>query len=62
MKARFIQCELCKKEMPLESCELAAYCTVIDGEEYIFCCEVYAKNYREKREKKRVKTRQISRE
>ena len=49
MKARFIQCELCKKEIPLESCELAAYHTVIDGKKYVFCCEACAKSYQRKR-------------
>ena len=61
MKSKFVQCELCKKEMPLESCELAAYCTVIDGEEYVFCCKACAKSYREKRKEQRAKTRQFSR-
>lgn len=50
MEARFIQCELCKKGIPLESCELATYCTVIEGKEYVFCCETCAKSYRKKRE------------
>ncbi len=62
MKAKFIQCELCKKEIPLESCELATYRTVIDGKEYIFCCEACAKSYWRKRREQRAKTRQVSRE
>ena len=49
MKARFIQCELCRKEIPLESCELATYRTVIDGKDCVFCCEACAKRYRRKR-------------
>jgi len=62
MEARFIQCELCKKGIPLESCELATYCTVIDGKEYVFCCEACAKSYRKKRKEQHAKRRQISRE
>lgn len=57
MKARFIQCELCKREIPLESCELATYRTVIDGKEYVFCCETCAKSYRRKRKEQPAKTR-----
>jgi len=49
METIFIQCELCKKEIPLESCELATYRTVIDDKEYVFCCETCAKSYRRKR-------------
>jgi YHS domain-containing protein len=60
MKARFIQCELCKKEIPLESCELATYCTVIEGKEYVFCCEACARSYREKRKEQHTKRRQVS--
>jgi len=62
MKSEFIQCELCKKEIPLKSCELATYRTVIGGKEYVFCCEAFAKSYLEKRKEQRAKTRQVSRE
>ena len=57
MKARCIQCELRKREIPLESCELATYRTVIDGKEYVFCCETCAKSYRRKRKEQPAKTR-----
>jgi len=49
MKPKFIQCELCKKVIPLETCELATYRTAIDGKEYVFCCEKCAKKYSQKK-------------
>ena len=49
MKSEFIQCELCKKEILLESCELAACRTVIDGEECVFCCKTCAQSYQQEK-------------
>jgi len=51
MSPEFIQCEFCKKEVPLDSCELATYRTEIEGKEYILCCELCAKrNLKKKKE------------
>ncbi|MBC7131440.1 transcriptional regulator [Candidatus Bathyarchaeota archaeon] len=49
MKKEFIKCEYCS--IPIaEACQLAAYRTVIDGKEYIFCCKKCAERYAQKRE------------
>lgn len=49
MKPKFIQCEFCKREIPLDACELATYRTVIDGKEYVFCCKICAQRYQLKK-------------
>jgi len=49
MSPEFIQCELCKAKIPLDSCKFATYRTVIDGKEYIFCCEKCAQRYQQKK-------------
>ena len=51
MKKEFIQCEFCKTEIPSEACKLAAYSTVIDGKEYLFCCQQHAQRYLQKKKK-----------
>lgn len=45
MKEEFVRCEFCKIEIPLETCQLAAYRTVIGDKEYVFCCEKCAQRY-----------------
>ena len=52
MKPEFVRCEFCKSEIPLETCKLAAYSAVVDGKQYLFCCEQCAKRYKEKKIKK----------
>jgi YHS domain-containing protein len=49
MKKEFIRCKLCSIPIPLETCQLAVYHTIIDGKEYIFCCQKCAERYRQKR-------------
>jgi len=51
MKEEFVRCEFCKTEIPLGACQLAAYRTVIDGKQYIFCCEICAQRYQKARKK-----------
>ncbi len=38
MSSKFVQCEFCKTEVSLDSCEFAKYHTIIDGKEHVFCC------------------------
>jgi len=52
MKKEFIRCEFCKIEIPLEICPLAAYQTLIDGKEYVFCCEKCAQRHQQKKKLK----------
>jgi len=51
MKPEFIQCEFCKVKIPMEACKLAAYNTIIDDKEYIFCCKKCAQRYQYKQKK-----------
>jgi len=51
MKTEFVRCESCKAEIPTETCKLAAYRTVIDGKEYLFCCIKCAEQYKQKKRK-----------
>ena len=51
MKSKFIKCDCCSADMLSEKCELAAYRTVIDGKEYLFCCKNCAKEYEQKKPK-----------
>jgi len=51
MKPKFVKCAYCKTEVPSDACKLAAHRTIIDGEEYIFCCARCAQQYQEKRKK-----------
>lgn len=52
LKTEFIRCELCKIEIPSEICELAAYRKVVDGREYVFCCQKCAERYQQKKAKR----------
>jgi YHS domain-containing protein len=52
MMPEFVRCEFCKSEIPSETCKLAAYSTVVDGKQYLFCCEQCAERYRERKKKK----------
>jgi len=51
MKPQFVRCEYCKMEIPQEQCELAAFRTIIDGKEYLFCCAKCAQQYQKKAKK-----------
>jgi YHS domain-containing protein len=48
MKSEFVKCKCCNEDINSEKCELAAYRTVIDGKEYLFCCKNCAKEYDQK--------------
>jgi YHS domain-containing protein len=48
MSPEFIRCEHCKIKIPSKVCELATYRMVIDGKEYIFCCEKCTRNHKKK--------------
>ena len=51
MKSEFVKCKCCSEDIPSEKCELAAYRTVIDGKQYLFCCKNCAKEYEQKKTK-----------
>ena len=51
MKSNFVKCNSCSSVIPSETCELAAYNTVIDGKEYTFCCKNCAKDYEPQKSK-----------
>ena len=57
MNPEFVRCELCKAEIPSETCKLAAYSTTIDGTKYLFCCEKCAERYKQKEKGKKAKRR-----
>lgn len=48
-KTEFIKCQCCNAEISSETCELAAYFTVIDGKKYTFCCKTCAKEYEQEK-------------
>ncbi|UCG44787.1 MAG: hypothetical protein JSV58_05170 [Candidatus Bathyarchaeota archaeon] len=58
MKTKLIKCGLCKREIPSETCELAAYQTVVNGEKHTFCCEACARTYQKKSSEQHAKTKQ----
>ncbi len=51
MKSKFVKCNSCSSVVPFETCELAAYSTVIDDKEHTFCCKTCAKDYESKKSK-----------
>lgn len=53
MKPEFVRCEFCKTEIPAQTCKLAAYNTIIDGKQYLFCCKNCATQYEQKKSKTR---------
>jgi YHS domain-containing protein len=55
MKATFIKCDYCKAGISKEAekCVFAVHRRVIDGKEYLFCCEAHADRF--EKEKKRKK-------
>lgn len=48
---KFVQCELCKTKRTMEMCGLAAYQTEIEGEKYVFCCQMLAQRLKKKKSK-----------
>jgi YHS domain-containing protein len=53
MSPKLIQCDYCKARVPLEQCEFAVHSTVVDGNEYVFCCAQCAKQFKAKKKKKK---------
>lgn len=51
MKSEFVRCEYCKADLVGEACILAAYRTVVEGKEYLFCCMKCAERYKKKKRK-----------
>jgi len=51
VKTDFVKCECCNTELQLETCELAAHSTVINGKKYMFCCKSCAKDYEQEKTK-----------
>lgn len=49
MKKEFIRCKFCNAQIPLETCQLATYNAVINGKEYIFCCQKCAERHKQRR-------------
>ncbi|MDH7564395.1 MAG: hypothetical protein QHH24_05925 [Candidatus Bathyarchaeota archaeon] len=52
MKPKFVRCEFCKAEIQSDACKLAAYKTMIERKEYVFCCVKCAERYRQKEKAK----------
>jgi len=49
MKTNFIQCDLCKKELKLGTCEFANYAINIGEEKKLFCCpKCFERNQKQK--------------
>lgn len=46
---KFIQCAQCNVKITDDKCEFAICKRVIDGEEYVFCCEKCAEQYEKKK-------------
>lgn len=44
---KFIKCKQCNVEISDDKCKFAICRHVIDGEEYVFCCEKCAEQYEE---------------
>jgi YHS domain-containing protein len=40
-----IKCKMCKTTLSQEACKLAGYKTLVDGNEYAFCCKHCAESY-----------------
>lgn len=51
MKKATTKCKFCDKEIPGETCQLAAYTTVIDGKTTTFCCQICANEYKQEKTK-----------
>lgn len=46
---KFVQCVQCNMEIADDRCQFAVYTRVIDGKEYVFCCEKCAEQYEKKK-------------
>lgn len=47
MKKETDKCKCCGVEIPGETCQLAAYTTVVDGKTISFCCKTCAPQEKE---------------
>ena len=50
MKKETVKCKCCDKEIR-ETCQLAAYSTVINGKTIAFCCQTCANDYKQDKTK-----------
>lgn len=50
MKRKFVRCEFCNIQIPSDTCKLSTYQTVINREEYVFCCKNCAERFQRRRE------------
>jgi YHS domain-containing protein len=53
MTPEFVRCDFCKSKIPAETCKLAAYSKVIDGKQFMFCCQQCAKQYQKRKKKEK---------
>lgn len=53
MTPEFVRCDYCRAEVPSAGCQLAAYSTVIEGKQYIFCCQQCAERYKKGKTRKK---------
>lgn len=55
MKTQFIKCDYCKIDICDDAgkCALAVHKRVIDGKEYLFCCENHANRFEKENRKSR---------
>jgi YHS domain-containing protein len=54
MTHEFVRCDFCKSEIPTEACKLATYSKIIDGKRFVFCCQQCAKQYEDRKRKKKI--------
>jgi YHS domain-containing protein len=53
MKATFVKCDYCKAGISKETekCVFAVHKRIIDGKEYLFCCEAHADRFEKEKKK-----------
>jgi len=50
----FVQCRMCKTVISEKDCAFASYRKVIDGKEYVFCCERCSEDFEKKKLKRKA--------
>jgi len=53
MTPEFVRCDFCKSEIPAEACKFATHGKIIDGKQFVFCCQQCAKRYENEKRKKK---------
>jgi len=55
MKPTFVKCDYCKAVISKETekCVFAIYKRIINGKEYLFCCEAHADRFEKEKKKKK---------